>query len=63
MIYSGGITRQMKGGDARWWKIEQTGSIFIVRPKGSRRGGAEEESFSSLAAAIDRINRKEDRDG
>ena len=51
------IVRWMKSPAGRWFQIEQNGTTYVTRPKGGRRGGREEESFSTLAAAMDRVNR------
>lgn len=51
------IVRQMKSPAGRWFRIEQTGTTFVTRPKGGRKGGREEEAHASLDAAIDRVNR------
>ena len=51
------IVRMMKSPAGTWFRIEQTGATFVTRPKGQRRGGQYEEAHSSLAAAIDRVNR------
>lgn len=52
------IVRQMKSPAGRWFRIEQIGTTFVTRPKGRPEGRTrEEESHSSLDAAIDRVNR------
>ena len=51
------IVRQVKSPGGRWFRIEQNGTTFLVRPKGARKGGPSEEAFSSLTAALDRVNR------
>jgi hypothetical protein len=48
----------MKSPAGRWFRIEQIGTTFVTRPKGRPEGRTrEEESHSSLDAAIDRVNR------
>lgn len=51
------IVRQMKAPHSgRWFRIEQDGETFTVRPKGGRKGGREETVHLSLHAALDRVN-------
>lgn len=52
------IVRQVKStGSGRWFRIEALGSTYVVRPKGTRKNGPQEATYSSLAAALDHVHR------